>query len=107
MTVVFVHGNPETPAVWDLLSERLRERGYDDQVRLTPQDSVHPSHPASDAPSGSTASGRGAHEPGAGSGGDCAQPVGAPATTRSRGGERRRVTTDRTDTIADGSPDDA
>ena len=36
MTVVFVHGNPETPAVWDLLSERLRERGYDDQVRLTP-----------------------------------------------------------------------
>ena len=36
MTVVFVHGNPETPAVWDLLSERLRERGHDDQVRLAP-----------------------------------------------------------------------
>jgi pimeloyl-ACP methyl ester carboxylesterase len=36
MTVVFVHGNPETAAVWDLLADRLAEKGYDDQVRLSP-----------------------------------------------------------------------
>lgn len=36
MTVVLVHGNPETPAVWDLLAARLTESGYDDQVRLSP-----------------------------------------------------------------------
>ncbi|HET6258945.1 alpha/beta hydrolase [Pseudonocardia sp.] len=36
MTVVLVHGNPETSAVWDLLSERLGALGYDDQVRLSP-----------------------------------------------------------------------
>lgn len=36
MTIVFVHGNPETPAVWDQLAKRLREAGRDDQVRLAP-----------------------------------------------------------------------
>ena len=36
MTVVFVHGNPETPAVWDLLAARLAEAGYDEQIRLSP-----------------------------------------------------------------------
>jgi len=36
MTVVLVHGNPETAAVWDLLSDRLAEKGYVDQVRLSP-----------------------------------------------------------------------
>lgn len=36
MTVVFVHGNPETPAVWDLLAAQLAEAGYDDQIRLSP-----------------------------------------------------------------------
>ena len=36
MTIVFVHGNPETDAVWDLLAARLTEAGYDDQVRLSP-----------------------------------------------------------------------
>ena len=33
MTVVLVHGNPETPAIWDLL---VRELGRDDVVRLSP-----------------------------------------------------------------------
>jgi len=36
VTVVLVHGNPETAAVWDLLTERLGALGYDDQVRLSP-----------------------------------------------------------------------
>ncbi len=36
MTVVFVHGNPETPAVWDLLGARLAEAGHDEQIRLSP-----------------------------------------------------------------------
>lgn len=36
MTVVFVHGNPETSAVWDLLAARLGEAGYDEQIRLSP-----------------------------------------------------------------------
>lgn len=36
MTVVFVHGNPETERVWDLLAAQLKELGYDDQVRLSP-----------------------------------------------------------------------
>lgn len=36
MTVVFVHGNPETAAVWDHLAERLAEGGQADQVRLSP-----------------------------------------------------------------------
>ena len=36
MTVVLVHGNPETDAVWDLIAARLTERGYHDQVRLSP-----------------------------------------------------------------------
>jgi pimeloyl-ACP methyl ester carboxylesterase len=36
MTVVLVHGNPETEALWDPLSERLEALGYDDQVRLSP-----------------------------------------------------------------------
>ncbi len=36
MTVVFVHGNPETSVVWDLLAARLAEAGYTDQVRLSP-----------------------------------------------------------------------
>lgn len=36
MTVVFVHGNPETTAVWDMLADRLAEAGHDDQIRLSP-----------------------------------------------------------------------
>lgn len=36
MTVALVHGVPETPAVWDLLVERLLARGHKDPVRLSP-----------------------------------------------------------------------
>lgn len=36
MTVVLVHGNPETPAVWSLLADRLDEAGVTDVVRLAP-----------------------------------------------------------------------
>jgi pimeloyl-ACP methyl ester carboxylesterase len=36
MTVVLVHGNPETPAVWDPLVERLTALGADEPVRLAP-----------------------------------------------------------------------
>jgi pimeloyl-ACP methyl ester carboxylesterase len=36
MTVVLVHGNPETPAVWDLLVEALTALGVDEPVRLAP-----------------------------------------------------------------------
>ena len=36
MTVVFVHGNPETPAVWDLLIARLVDSGWEEPVRLSP-----------------------------------------------------------------------
>jgi len=36
MTVVLVHGNPETDAVWDPLVARLVERGHAEPVRLSP-----------------------------------------------------------------------
>jgi pimeloyl-ACP methyl ester carboxylesterase len=36
MTVVLVHGNPETPAVWDLLVEQLAALGEPEPVRLSP-----------------------------------------------------------------------
>ncbi len=36
MTKVFVHGNPETAAIWDDLVTALAERGVDDVVRLSP-----------------------------------------------------------------------
>jgi pimeloyl-ACP methyl ester carboxylesterase len=36
MTVVLVHGNPETPAVWDLLVDRLVALGGPEPVRLAP-----------------------------------------------------------------------
>ena len=36
MTVVLVHGNPETVAVWDLLVEQLAELGAPEPVRLAP-----------------------------------------------------------------------
>jgi len=36
MTKVFVHGNPETAAVWDDLAAELARRGVDDVVRLSP-----------------------------------------------------------------------
>lgn len=36
MTVVLVHGNPETPAVWDLLVESLSALGVPEPVRLAP-----------------------------------------------------------------------
>ena len=36
MTVVLVHGNPETEALWDPLSERLDALGYDDQAEMGP-----------------------------------------------------------------------
>ncbi|OZM83937.1 alpha/beta fold hydrolase [Pseudonocardia sp. MH-G8] len=36
MTTVLVHGNPETPAVWDLLVESLTALGVPEPVRLAP-----------------------------------------------------------------------
>lgn len=36
MSIVFVHGIPETTKVWGLLAARLSEAGHDDQVRLSP-----------------------------------------------------------------------
>lgn len=36
MTIVLVHGNPETSAVWDLLTARLDEGGYREQILLSP-----------------------------------------------------------------------
>ncbi|MEM7276129.1 MAG: alpha/beta hydrolase [Actinomycetota bacterium] len=36
MTVVFVHGNPETDAVWGPLVDALAAHGIDDTVRLSP-----------------------------------------------------------------------
>lgn len=36
MAVVLVHGNPETPAVWDLVARRLAEAGVGEPVRLSP-----------------------------------------------------------------------
>ena len=36
MTKVFVHGNPETSAIWDDLVAELGRRGVDDIVRLAP-----------------------------------------------------------------------
>jgi pimeloyl-ACP methyl ester carboxylesterase len=36
MTVVLVHGNPETPEVWDLLMDRLVDDGAGQPVRLAP-----------------------------------------------------------------------
>jgi pimeloyl-ACP methyl ester carboxylesterase len=36
MTVVLVHGNPETPEVWDLLVDRLVDNGAGQPVRLAP-----------------------------------------------------------------------
>ena len=35
MSIVFVHGIPETPIVWEKLSTRLSEAGRDDQIRLS------------------------------------------------------------------------
>lgn len=36
MTKVFVHGNPETAAIWDDLITELSRRGVSDMVRLSP-----------------------------------------------------------------------
>lgn len=36
MTRVFIHGNPEVPAIWDNLVEALAEHGETDIVRLAP-----------------------------------------------------------------------
>ncbi|MEM9468407.1 MAG: alpha/beta hydrolase, partial [Actinomycetota bacterium] len=36
MPKVFVHGNPECAAVWNLLIDALTDRGVDDMVRLSP-----------------------------------------------------------------------
>ncbi len=36
MPKVFVHGNPETDAIWSLLSEALAARGVDDLVLMSP-----------------------------------------------------------------------
>lgn len=36
MTKVFVHGNPETSAIWDDLATELAARGIEDVVRLSP-----------------------------------------------------------------------
>lgn len=57
MPVVFVHGNPETPAVWDLLAARLAEAGYDDQIRLSRPGSDLPCRTISKARSSTTGTG--------------------------------------------------
>ena len=36
MTVVLVHGNPETPVIWDRLAAELHASGYGNAVRLSP-----------------------------------------------------------------------
>lgn len=36
MTIVLVHGNPETASIWDLLVARLTEYGQTDVIRLSP-----------------------------------------------------------------------
>jgi pimeloyl-ACP methyl ester carboxylesterase len=36
MTVVLVNGNPETPAIWDLLAEQLTRAGHGEPIRLAP-----------------------------------------------------------------------
>jgi pimeloyl-ACP methyl ester carboxylesterase len=36
MMIVLVNGNPETPAVWDLLVPRLLEAGWPEPIRLAP-----------------------------------------------------------------------
>lgn len=36
MTIALVHGVPETSAVWDLLSDKLVDLGYDEPLRLSP-----------------------------------------------------------------------
>ena len=41
MTKVFVHGNPETSAIWGPLVDALSERGIDDVVLLSPRDLEH------------------------------------------------------------------
>ncbi len=54
MTVVLVHGNPETDAVWGPLSSRL---GRDDVVRLSPPGSGAPAATGGGRPTRSTAAG--------------------------------------------------
>jgi len=36
MTIVLVHGVPETAAVWDLLADKLIELGHEEPLRLSP-----------------------------------------------------------------------
>jgi pimeloyl-ACP methyl ester carboxylesterase len=36
MTIVLVHGVPETSAVWDLLVDELVALGHDEPLRLSP-----------------------------------------------------------------------
>jgi hypothetical protein len=36
MTIVLVHGVPETSSVWDLLADKLVELGHDEPLRLSP-----------------------------------------------------------------------
>ena len=36
MPKVFVHGNPETSAIWSALFDALRDKGIDDLVGLSP-----------------------------------------------------------------------
>lgn len=36
MTIVLVHGVPETSAVWDLLADKLVKLGHEDPLRLSP-----------------------------------------------------------------------
>jgi hypothetical protein len=47
MTIVLVHGNPETEAIWDDLVPHLRG---DDVVRLSPPDLAPQFLPASSVP---------------------------------------------------------
>lgn len=49
MTKVFVHGNPETDAIWGPLSDALAGHGVDDVVLLSPPGFGAPSPPGWDA----------------------------------------------------------
>lgn len=49
MTHVFVHGNPETPAIWGPLLTELRGRGISDIVTLSPPGFGAPTPPGWDA----------------------------------------------------------
>lgn len=49
MPKVFVHGNPETSAIWSTLFDALRDKGLDDLVALSPPGFGAPLPPGFDA----------------------------------------------------------